>query len=66
MEEKELQKKSYTKVVDYIKHQIMAGQLKIGDKLPAERELSEVLGVRYSLVREPARTLDIKGAIQTV
>ncbi|HCL00900.1 MAG TPA: FadR family transcriptional regulator [Lachnoclostridium phytofermentans] len=65
MEEKELQKKSYTKVVDYIKHQIMAGQLKIGDKLPAERELSEVLGVSRNSVREAVRTLDIMGVISS-
>ncbi|MDU6264473.1 MAG: FadR/GntR family transcriptional regulator [Anaerocolumna aminovalerica] len=65
MEEKELQKKSYTKVVDYIKHQIMAGQLKTGDKLPAERELSETLGVSRNSVREAVRTLDIMGVISS-
>ncbi|ABX41690.1 FadR/GntR family transcriptional regulator [Lachnoclostridium phytofermentans] len=65
MEEKELQKKSYSKVIDYIKHQIMAGQLRIGDKLPAERELSEALGVSRNSVREAVRTLDIMGVISS-
>lgn len=65
MEEKELQKKSYTKVVDYIKHQFMVGELKIGDKLPAERELSETLGVSRNSVREAVRTLDNMGVISS-
>ena len=44
MEDKKASKKSYTKVIDYIKMQIRQGNLKIGEKLPAERELSEILG----------------------
>jgi len=65
MEEKELQKKSYIKVIDYVKNQIMTGALNIGDKLPAERELSEKLGVSRNSVREAVRTLDIMGVISS-
>ena len=43
MEDNILQKKSYTKVIDYIKKQIIAGELKTGEKLPSERELLVVL-----------------------
>jgi GntR family transcriptional repressor for pyruvate dehydrogenase complex len=66
MEEAEgkiLQKKSYTRVIDYVKKQIIMGQLKIGEKLPAERELSEILGVSRNSVREAIRTLEFMGII---
>lgn len=65
MEDKELQKKSYTKVIDYIKNQIRIGELKVGGKLPAERELSGILGVSRNSVREAIRTLDIMGVISS-
>lgn len=65
MEEQNIQKKSYTKVIDYIKNQIRVGNLKIGNKLPAERELSELLGVSRNSVREAIRTLDIMGVISS-
>ncbi|MDF2589410.1 MAG: regulatory protein GntR [Anaerocolumna sp.] len=65
MEEQELQKKSYTKVIDYIKNQIRVGELSIGGKLPAERELSEMLGVSRNSVREAIRTLDNMGVISS-
>lgn len=47
MEEKEPQQKSYIKVIDYIKKQIRNGELRSGGKLPAERELSLLLGVSF-------------------
>jgi GntR family transcriptional repressor for pyruvate dehydrogenase complex len=65
MEDKELQKKSYIKVIDYIKSQIRAGNLVAGEKLPAERELSVILGVSRNSVREAIRTLDIMGVISS-
>ena len=65
MEEKALQQKSYTKVIDYIKKQIRDGSLTSGGKLPAERELSQILGVSRNSVREAIRTLDIMGVISS-
>jgi GntR family transcriptional repressor for pyruvate dehydrogenase complex len=62
-EEKNVQQKSYRKVIDYIKEQIRAGNLEIGGKLPAERELSNLLGISRNSVREAIRTLDIMGVI---
>lgn len=65
MDDKGVHKKSYTKVIDYIKKQIRKGNLRIGEKLPAERELSEILGVSRNSVREAIRTLDIMGVISS-
>lgn len=64
-EEKVLQQKSYTKVIDYIKQQIREGNLTSGSKLPAERELSQMLGISRNSVREAIRTLDIMGVISS-
>lgn len=65
MKDNILEKKSYTKVIDYIKKQIMTGELKTGEKLPAERELSEILGVSRNSVREAIRTLDFMGVVSS-
>jgi GntR family transcriptional repressor for pyruvate dehydrogenase complex len=64
-EEKTLQQKSYTKVIDYIKLQIREGSLTSGSRLPAERELSQLLGISRNSVREAIRTLDIMGVISS-
>lgn len=64
-EEKVLQQKSYTKVIDYIKQEIRVGNLTSGSKLPAERELSGLLGISRNSVREAIRTLDIMGVISS-
>ncbi len=64
-EEKTIQQKSYTKVIDYIKLQIREGNLTLGSRLPAERELSQLLGISRNSVREAIRTLDIMGVISS-
>lgn len=64
MEENNIQQqKSYRKVIEYIKQQIRDGKLEIGGRLPAERELSTLLGVSRNSVREAIRTMDIMGVI---
>ncbi|MDF2610154.1 MAG: regulatory protein GntR [Lachnospiraceae bacterium] len=60
-----MEEKSYTRIIEYVKSQIMSGEIRIGDKLPAERELSESLGVSRNSVREALRTLDIMGVISS-
>ncbi|HHV13329.1 MAG TPA: FadR family transcriptional regulator [Clostridiales bacterium] len=62
-EDKNVQQKSYRKVIDYIKEQIREGKLEMGGKLPAERELSNLLGISRNSVREAIRTLDNMGVI---
>lgn len=65
MEEQGLQKKSYRKVIEYIKSQIREGKLVTGGKLPTERDLSELLGVSRNSVREAMRSLEIIGVISS-
>jgi GntR family transcriptional repressor for pyruvate dehydrogenase complex len=65
LETRDFQQKSYKKVIEYIKKQIMAGELSIGEKLPAERELSEMIGISRNSVREAIRTLDVMGVISS-
>lgn len=65
MEEYGIEQKSYMKVINYIKKQIRSGELSMGGKLPAERELSEILGISRNSVREAIRTLDNMGVISS-
>ena len=65
LEGKIVQQKSYTKVINYIKQQIREGNLTSGSRLPAERDLSQLLGVSRNSVREAIRTLDIMGIISS-
>lgn len=55
--------KTYEKVIEYVKAEILHGNLKQGQKLPPERELAEQLGVSRNSVREALRTLDVIGII---
>lgn len=53
----------FEEVVVQIREQIMAGQLKPGDKLPPERDLAEQLNVNRNAVREALRVLEIAGTV---
>lgn len=57
--------KSYKKIVDYVKNEIQAGKLKPGDKLMAERELAEHLGMSRNSVREGLRLLENIGVLNS-
>lgn len=54
----------YEQIVDRIEHLIMAGELKVGDRLPAERELAEQFGVSRTAVREAVKALREKGLVE--
>ena len=41
----------YEKLIDYIEQQLFEGKLKVGDRLPAERELSMMLDISRGSVR---------------
>jgi len=45
------------KIVDQITKLVVTGNLKVGDKLPPERELAEMLGVGRSSLREALRSM---------
>lgn len=55
--------KTYELVLDRIEEQISSGRLVVGDRLPSERQLSEVLGVSRVAVREALRVLEAMGVI---
>jgi GntR family transcriptional repressor for pyruvate dehydrogenase complex len=52
------------KVADLILETILSRRLKVGDKLPSERELAEQFGVSRTVVREAVRGLAAKGVIE--
>ncbi|EOR94902.1 Transcriptional regulator, GntR family [Arcticibacter svalbardensis MN12-7] len=53
------------KIIRQLKHLIVSGQLKPGDKLPAERALVERFGVGRSYVREAILKLEFYGLLKT-
>ncbi|MFG6116606.1 FadR/GntR family transcriptional regulator [Halobacillus sp. MO56] len=57
--------KVYEEVLHQIKMYIEQHQLGPGDKLPSERELSELLNVGRSSIREAFRALELLGLIET-
>jgi GntR family transcriptional repressor for pyruvate dehydrogenase complex len=44
---------------------IKAGALRVGDKLPSERELSDLMGVSRNSIREAISALSVAGVVQT-
>lgn len=57
--------KIYEMVMEQIKEIVKKGELKSGDKLPSERELSEKLEVSRASIREALKVLQILGLIET-
>lgn len=53
------------KIIGQLKHLIISGQLKPGDRLPAERVLSESFGVGRSYIREAILKLEFYGLLRT-
>jgi GntR family transcriptional repressor for pyruvate dehydrogenase complex len=53
------------KIILQLKQLITSGQLKPGDRLPAERQLAEKLGVGRSYVREAILKLEFYGLLKT-
>lgn len=56
----------YEEIVNRIQSRILAGELKPGDRLPAEREFAAQLGVSRAAVREAIKSLKEKGLIDVV
>ncbi len=57
-------KRIYEEIVEQIKQLMAGGELNPGDKLPAERELSERLQVSRASVREAIRALEMMGFVE--
>jgi GntR family transcriptional regulator, transcriptional repressor for pyruvate dehydrogenase complex len=58
-------KRVYEQIVEQIKELIRQGDLKPGDRLMTERELSDKLGVSRTSVREAFSALDFLGVLET-
>lgn len=57
--------KIYEQVIEQIKDMIYSGQLKRGDKLPSERELTDQLNVSRASIREAFSVLEMIGLIES-
>ena len=57
-------RRAFEEICQRIRDQLGAGQLKPGDKLPAERELALQLGVGRNALREALRSLEIAGIVR--
>lgn len=57
-------KRVFEEVCTQIRHQIMAGTLGPGDKLPPERDLALQFGVGRAAVREALRSLENSGVVK--
>lgn len=51
-------------VTAQVRAQIAAGEIRPGDKLPAERQLAERVGVSRGAVREALRSLELAGVVE--
>ncbi|AVD35672.1 FadR/GntR family transcriptional regulator [Clostridioides difficile] len=58
-------KKVYEQVIEQIQYKILNGELKKGDKLLSERELSEQMNVSRTSIREAIRVLETMGVIES-
>ncbi|WP_054371432.1 FadR/GntR family transcriptional regulator [Rhodococcus rhodochrous] len=57
---------AYLQVADQLREAILSGQLRIGDPVPAERELCERFGVSRPTVREALRALQAQALVVSV
>ena len=56
--------RTYELVIERVEEQILAGQLRVGDRLPAERDLASMLSVSRAAVREAFRALEAQGVLR--
>ncbi|MEW9078495.1 FadR/GntR family transcriptional regulator [Terrisporobacter glycolicus] len=59
-------KKVYEEVIEQIQKNIIEGELKKGDRLPSERELSELMNISRTSIREALRVLESMGVVESV
>lgn len=53
------------RVLSYVRASILGGVLKVGDRLPAERELAQQIGVGRPVLREVLRSLTMLGLLRS-
>ena len=57
-------RRAFEEICHRIREQVAEGKLQPGDKLPAERELAQQLGVGRNALREALRSLEIAGIVR--
>ncbi|WP_016910603.1 FadR/GntR family transcriptional regulator [Streptomyces xiaopingdaonensis] len=57
------QSRTHELVLESVEERVLAGELRVGDRLPPERELAPVLGVSRSALREALRVLETIGVL---
>ncbi len=57
--------RAFEVVLRWAESRILSGELRVGDQLPAERELARQLDVSRSAVREAVRTLQAQGVLRS-
>jgi GntR family transcriptional regulator, transcriptional repressor for pyruvate dehydrogenase complex len=57
------QSRTHELVLEAVEARVLSGELKVGDRLPPERELAPVLGVSRSALREALRVLETIGVL---
>lgn len=57
--------RAYKQVVQWVEEQILGGTAKVGDRLPAERDVAAQLAVSRAAVREAMRTLEAQGVVRS-
>lgn len=60
------QSKTYFLVISEIRNRILDGTLKVGDRLPPERQFAAQLNMSRNSIREVIRTLDNMGIVDSV
>lgn len=54
----------FEQIIEHLKFQIANGALQIGDRLPPERKLAEIMGVNRHTVREALKVLEYMGVVE--
>lgn len=54
----------FQEIVERVRGQILSGELKTGDRIPAERELAQHFGMSRAAVREAIKSLAEKGLVE--
>lgn len=57
--------RAYTVILAWLEDQLRSGAVKVGDKLPGERQLAEQFGISRASVREAVRVLDAMGLVRS-
>ena len=57
-------KRTYEIVADLIKKKIFSSEYQVGDRLPSERDLAELVHVSRNSVREAYHALELSGVVK--